>query len=64
MFMGSPKTQEMQRFQDALKSVLRVSKNDMQQMLADERKAHEGNPRHAGRKPKTSASGHAAYEKG
>jgi hypothetical protein len=61
--MSQPKTAEMRRFQDALKSVLRVSKNDMQQMLADERKAHEGNPRHAGRKSRTSASGHAVSEK-
>ena len=35
----------MQRFNDALKSVLSVSKSDMQKMLADEKKANAGKPK-------------------
>jgi hypothetical protein len=59
----SNKSPELQRFEGALKSILSVSKTDMQKMLADERKAHEGQPKR-GPKPKTLASGRAASDKG
>ena len=59
----SHKTPEMQRFEGALKSVLQVSKNDLNQMLADEKRANAGKPKR-GPKPKTSASGHAVSGEG
>ena len=62
MDMSQPKTTEMQRFNDALRSVLQVSKTGMNQMLADEKISNIGKPK-PGPKPKTSASGHAATDK-
>jgi hypothetical protein len=56
-------TPEMRRFNDALRGVLGVSKGDLQQMLEDERLAKIGKPK-PGPKPKTSASGHAASDRG
>lgn len=56
-------TPEIQRFNEALRSVLSVSKRDMNQMLADERRAKEGKPK-PGPKPKTSASDHGVSDKG
>jgi hypothetical protein len=38
-------------FESALRKVLRVSKTDLNQMLADEKKANEGKPKR-GPKPK------------
>ena len=38
-------------FQNALRKVLRVSKSELNQMLADEKKANEGKPKR-GPKPK------------
>jgi len=61
--MSERKSTEQQRFDGALKSILQVSKADMQKMLADERKGHEGQPKR-GPKPKTSVSGHAVSGKG
>jgi hypothetical protein len=49
--MSERKSPEQQRFDGALKSILQVSKTDMQKMLEDERKAHEGQPKR-GPKPK------------
>ena len=63
MVMSQPKTSDMRRFNDALRSVLQVSKSDMNQMLEDEKRAKEGKPK-PGPKPKTSASGHAVSDKG
>ena len=37
MSMSKPKTAEMQRFDGALRSVLQVSKSDLQKMLENER---------------------------
>jgi len=54
--------QKFDRFQDALRSVGQVSKNDLDQMLADEKIANAGKPKR-GPKPKTSASGHAVSDK-
>jgi hypothetical protein len=52
------------RFASALRRVLQVSKNDLNQMLADEKRANAGKPKR-GPKPKHSlASGHASSEKG
>lgn len=57
-------TPEMQRFNDALRSVLQVSKADLNQMLEAERLAKVGKPK-PGPKPKTSsASGRAASDRG
>jgi len=63
MSMSQPKTSEMRRFNDALRSVLQVSKHDLNQMLADEKRANAGKLK-PGPKPKTSASGHAVSGKG
>jgi hypothetical protein len=56
--MSQPKA-EMKRFNDALRSVLQVSKSDLNQMLADEKIANAGKLK-PGPKPKTSASGREA----
>ena len=56
-------TPDLQRFNTALRSVLQVSKADMQQMLEDEKRANAGKLK-PGPKPKTSASGHAVSGKG
>jgi hypothetical protein len=61
--MKQPKSLEQQRFEGALRSVLQVSKSDMQKMLADEKIANACKPKR-GPKPKTSASGHASGESG
>jgi len=61
--MRKPKTSEMQRFNDALRGVLSVSKNDLNRMLEEERQSKIGKTK-PGPKPKTSASGHAANDKG
>jgi hypothetical protein len=57
-----PKTPEMRRLNDALRSVLQVSKSDMNQMLEEERRSKIGKPK-PGPKPKTSVSGHAVSGK-
>ena len=58
MRMSRP-NQELRKFQDALKSVLSVSKSEMKEMLAQEKIANVGKPKR-GPKPKTSASSHEA----
>lgn len=61
--MSGRKSPEVQRFESALKSVLLVSKSDMQKMLADEKRANEGKPKR-GPKPKSaSVSARAGHEK-
>jgi len=54
-------TADVQRFNAALRSVLQVSKADMQQMLEDEKRANAGKLK-PGPKPKPSASGRASSE--
>jgi len=44
-------------FERALKQVLRVSKSDLNQMLADEKKSNEGKPKR-GPKPKAPMTNH------
>lgn len=61
--MSQPKSAEMRRFNNALRDVLSVSKSDLNQMLEAERQSKIGKTK-PGPKPKTSASGHAASEKG
>ncbi len=63
MSMSQPKTADMRRFEGALRSVLSVSKSDMQKMLEDEKRANAGKLK-PGPKPKTSASGQASSGKG
>jgi hypothetical protein len=53
--MSKQKSPELQRFEGALKSVLSVSKSDMQKMLDEEKQANADKPKR-GPKPKTSAS--------
>ena len=50
-----PKLPNADVFQNALRKVLRVSKSDLNQLLADEKKANEGKPKR-GPKPKTGRS--------
>ncbi len=47
----------MSRFNDALRSVLQVSKNDLGEILAQEKVANADKPK---RGPKPKASGHAS----
>jgi hypothetical protein len=58
--MNQSKSPELRRFNEALKSVLSVSKSEVNQMLEEEKAANAGKPKR-GPKPKTSASGHAVY---
>lgn len=60
-----PKAQQMQRFNTALRSILLVSKSDLNQMLEEERRAKIGKLK-PGPKPKRkiSASPHASSDKG
>ena len=60
--MSEQKSPEQRRFEGVLKSILQVSKHDMQKMLEDDRMEREGMPKR-GPKPKTSASGHVASDK-
>lgn len=57
---STPRAPEMQRFNNALQSVLRVSKHELQQMLAEEKQANAGRPK---RGPTPKASGHAASDR-
>jgi hypothetical protein len=61
--MSQRKSPEMQRFNDALRSVLSVSKSDMQKMLEHERQSKIGKVK-PGPKPRTSASGRAVSDRG
>jgi hypothetical protein len=56
-------TPEMARFNDALRSVMTVSKPELTALLHDE-KAIQGVRQRKGPKPKTSASAHASHDKG
>jgi hypothetical protein len=51
--------QKMEHFQTALRSVLQVSKDDLNQMLTDEEKARRQVKHKPGPRP-SSASGHAS----
>jgi len=53
---------EMTRFNDALRSVMTVTKPELTALLHDER-AIEAVRQHKGPKPKTSASAHASRDK-
>jgi len=55
--------QKFERFQNALRSVGQVSKNDLNRMLTGEKIANAGKLK-PGPKPKTSASGRAVSGKG
>jgi hypothetical protein len=55
--------QKLDRFHSALRGVLQVSKQDLNNRLAAEKIANEGKPKR-GPKPRTSASGHASGGKG
>lgn len=54
---------EYARFDDAMRSILQVSKTDLNQMLTEEKAAKAGKPKR-GPKPKTSVSDHASGDKG
>jgi hypothetical protein len=59
-----PRTPEFQRFDRAMRDILKVSKTDLKQMLEEEKIANAGKPKR-GPKPKhSSASGHASGEQG
>jgi len=63
--MSQPKTAKMRKFQAALRSVLRVSKSDLNRMLEEERRSKIGKLK-PGPKPKRkiSASRHGGSGKG
>ena len=54
---------QMGRFNEALREVLQVSKDDLKRMLAEEKATHSLKQK-PGRKPKTSASARASRDKG
>lgn len=54
---------EFENFDNAMRQVLHVSKEELERRLEAEKLANAGRPKR-GPKPKTSASGHAASEKG
>jgi hypothetical protein len=54
---------EYATFQNALRSVLQVSKVDLNRMLAEEKIANAGKPKR-GPKPRSSASDHVSGDKG
>lgn len=56
-------TDEYRQFEDALRQVVRVSKTDLNRMLAEEKIANAGKPKR-GPKPKSSASDHAVSGRG
>jgi hypothetical protein len=56
-------TPEMARFNDALRSVMTVTKPELTALLHDD-KAIEAVRQHKGPKPKTSASAHVSERKG
>ena len=58
---ATPPATQMQRFNDALRSVLEVSKDDLSRMLAAEKEANAGKPK---RGPKPKASDHAVSDRG
>jgi len=62
---AEPRTPEFQRFDRAMRDILKVSKADLKQMLEEERIANAGKLKR-GPKPKhsSSASGHASGEQG
>jgi hypothetical protein len=54
-------TMAMSRFNDALRSVLQVSKSDLDEIRAREKKANADKPK---RGPKPKVSDHASFGKG
>jgi len=59
--MKSKPSPEYQKFTGALRTILQVSKSDMNQMLEEERRSKIGKTK-PGPKPKTSTSGHAVSD--
>jgi hypothetical protein len=60
--MKSTSSEHYRKFSTALHKVLQVSKADIDQMLADEKRANEGKLKRRP-KPKSSASDHASRAK-
>jgi hypothetical protein len=54
---------EYARFQNVLRGVLQVSKNDLNRMLADEKAANQGKPKRGPKPKRSSASVHASSNK-
>jgi hypothetical protein len=52
--------QKMARFQNALRSVLRISKDELKQRMADDEKIRRRIKQKPGPKPGSSVSGHVA----
>jgi hypothetical protein len=52
--------QKFVRFQNALRSVLRVSKNDLNQRLAEEKIRNQGKPKRGPKPRSSSASDHVS----
>jgi hypothetical protein len=59
---SSPQTPEMMRFNEALRDVMKVSKNDLKTLLRDH-KAIQAVRQKRGARAKTSALDHASREK-
>jgi hypothetical protein len=59
MTIMKPSSSEFAAFSAALGKVLKVSKNDLNRLLAEEKKANSGKPKR-GPKPKTSPSDHVS----
>jgi type VI protein secretion system component VasF len=54
---------EYTNFENAMRTILKVSKADVTRAMAEEKLANAGKPKR-GPKPKTSASGHASGDRG
>ena len=63
MIYGMKSNPEFEKFDNAMRRVLQVSKAELQHRLDAEKLANAGKPKR-GPKPKTSASSHAASDKG
>ena len=59
--MKSTPSPEMNRFNDALRQVMQISKGELNQLLADEKA--NAQPRKAGRKSSSSVSSRASRDK-
>ena len=58
--VANTESPEMSRFNDALRQAMQVSKADLKRLLAED-KVTPLVPQKRGRKPKSSASGHASH---
>jgi hypothetical protein len=64
MTVNTDTSDEYTRFQSALRQVLKVSKDDMKQMLAEEKIANQGKPKRGPKPRHSSVLAHVSGDKG